>query len=298
MGYVLGIDVGGTNVRLGLVDREYNLFDFEIIKTKELFQSGVAKFSEYVNDYINKRSKYTIDIISIGFPSTMNKERTVIYSTPNIKVLKNINVKEVFDKYFSIPFVIEKDVNLMLKYDIYDKNLPSGGIIIGFYVGTGLGNSIIINGEFLKGRHGVAGELGHMPSINNERVCACGNIGCLETITSGKYIVDVIEKKYSDVNIRKFFSDPKTKEDAMVFLENLSIPIASEINVFDPHFVFIGGGVIDMDNFPKETLIRNIINHTRKPYPAEDVNIMFTKGNQTSGVIGAGIYGFERLGSL
>ncbi len=294
---VLGIDVGGTNIRMGVLDKEYNIYNFKAMKTEELLNDSIEKFAKHVNDFILEQNEYEIELISIGFPSTINKDRTLIYSTPNIKPLQNINVAGAFKKYCEIPIIIEKDVNLLLKYDIFKNNLTSQGIILGFYIGTGLGNSIMLDGKFLTGQHGVAGELGHIPTLQNHDKCGCGNIGCIENIASGKYIAN-ITKKYKNLNINDFFSATVTAKEVDSILENLAVPLATEINIFDPQCVFIGGGVIEMKKFPKEKFLKKIIEHLRKPYPANDINIIFAEGKQIAGVIGAGIYGYERLGGV
>ncbi len=298
MEYVLGIDLGGTNVRFGVVDKNFALIEFEIFKTSDLLSDGIEKFVCYVNDYIENRKNYNIKLVSIGFPSTINKERTKIYSTPNIKNLQNINISDVFKKYCSVPVVIEKDVNLLLKHDINAYGISSEGVVIGFYIGTGLGNSILIDGKILKGNHGVAGELGHIPAFKNERKCACGNIGCVESIASGRYIVELLEDKSLDIDVADFFLCDELSNTVDEFLENLSMSIVTEINIFDPHHIIIGGGVVEMKGFPKEDFVDRILKRVRKPLPAEDLDIIFTKGKQASGVIGAGMYGFERLGDL
>ncbi len=292
---VLGIDLGGTNVRFGIVNEKYELLDFEIFKTSELLSEGIEKFASYVDEFIKSKSDYEITLISIGFPSTINKDRTKIYSTPNIRSLQNIEIQNVFKKYCSMPLIIEKDVNLLLKYDVTDRGLGNEGIVLGFYIGTGLGNSIMIDGKFLTGEHGVAGELGHIPAFGNKKKCACGNVSCIESIASGGYIAKFVEEKYGEVGLENFFVSDELADFADGFLDNLSIALATEINIFDPSHVFIGGGVVDMKGFPKEKFVDRILKYTRKPFPANDLDIIFTNGKQSSGVIGAGIYGYERM---
>ena len=74
------------------------------------------------------------------------------------------------------------------------------------------------------------------------------------------------------------------------FIETLALPIATEINIFDPDYIIIGGGVPMMKDFPIEYLNKSIYKYTRKPYPAESLNIIYSKHDQKSGVLGAAYY--------
>jgi allose kinase len=81
-------------------------------------------------------------------------------------------------------------------------------------------------------------------------------------------------------------------------VEYLSIPIATEINIFDPHYIILGGGILQMEGFPKILLEKFILKHTRKPYPAKGLSILYSLTEQENGIIGAGIYGFHMLEDL
>ena len=73
------------------------------------------------------------------------------------------------------------------------------------------------------------------------------------------------------------------------------MPIAAEVNILDPDFVFVGGGLVQMKGFPKDYLKERVIAHTRKPYPAENLNLLFSEAGPENGIIGAAIRGFDLL---
>ena len=79
------------------------------------------------------------------------------------------------------------------------------------------------------------------------------------------------------------------------FVRALAIPVATEINIFDPHYVLLGGGVLQMKDFPKKAFESAIIEYSRKPYPACNVEFIYPLETRENGVIGAGIFGFEHL---
>ena len=105
----------------------------------------------------------TLRAVAVGFPSTVDVTRRVVLSTANIAALQNLTVVDVLESAFEVPVVIDRDVNFLLRHDVHDLGLTGLPIIVGCYLGTGLGNAIAIGGEILVGAHGVAGELGHVP---------------------------------------------------------------------------------------------------------------------------------------
>jgi allose kinase len=181
---------------------------------------------------------------------------------------------------------------------MYYFHIPKDKIILGFYIGTGLGNAIYINNEILLGKHGVAGELGHIPILGNKKKCSCGNEGCIEAITAGRYLEELCQTRFAGTPIQDIYINHADTPEIREQVEYLSIPIATEINIFDPHYIILGGGILQMEGFPKDMLEEFIIKHSRKPYPAEGLSILYALTEQENGIIGAGIYGFHMLRDL
>ena len=288
--YILGIDIGGTNFRIGLVDRDYEITEFQIKPITEL-QNGdfINNLIKQIDFYLSKY-KGKIEAIGIGFPSIVSKDKKYVYSTPNIANLDNINVTDSLEKLIDIPVYINKDVNLLMLKDIKENNIPDNSIAIGLYIGTGFGNSIFINGKIIEGKHGVAGELGHIPVLDSKEVCACGNTGCIEMHASGKKLKRILDENFPETDINDIFikhGDTLILED---FIKALSIPAVTEINILDPDYIIIAGGVPMMKGFPIEKLKKFIYEGSRKPYPAEDLNIIVTNHDQKSGILGAAYY--------
>lgn len=297
---VLGLDIGGTNMRFGLIDAEYQISDFEMKRTSLILDATnpIANIIDGLKDYCNVYLKNRkLKAISIGFPSTIDKTRKVVLSTPNIKGLQNIPVANHVSNSFNIPTFINKDVNFLLLYDMYSKKIENSGIVLGCYFGTGLGNAISIDGKLLIGKNGVASELGHIPVLNSDLKCGCGNIGCIEMYASGKHLEELVGQNFKDTFIKQVFTNHLSEPVIEQYMDILAIPIATEINILDPDYIIIGGGVLQMANFPKHKLVERILAHTRKPFPAENLNILYSDEAQENGVIGAGIYAYKRFES-
>lgn len=288
--YILGIDIGGTNFRIGLVSTNNEIREFQIKPISELQKgSFINNLIEHIKYYTNSY-KEEIEAVGIGFPSIVSKDKKYVYSTPNIKNLDNINITDTLEKKLEIPVYINKDVNFLILKDIKENNIKKDKIAVGFYIGTGFGNAIYINGQIIEGKHGVAGELGHIPVLNSREICACGNIGCVEMHASGKVLKKIVEENFSGSDINNVFTNYGNTEIIMNFIDALAIPIVTEINILDPDYIIIAGGVPVMKDFPIEELKKAIYRRARKPYPAEDMNIIISKHDQKSGILGASYY--------
>ncbi len=296
-GLIIGLDIGGTNVRIGMVNKSKVVEEFEIIKSKEIFHDKpIENLSCFIEDYRRRKGKNkNILAVSLGFPSTIDRTRKIVLSTPNLTGMNNLNVVEELQESLELPIFLERDVNLLIQYDMYMNKIHPESTVLGFYIGTGLGNAIVIKGRIYNGKNGCAGELGHIPIMNNTIPCGCGNKGCMELFSSGKYLQIIREEFFPETSLDKIFvkhsQDPKIVE----YVEYLSIPIATEISILDPDYVILGGGVLQMEGFPFHKLESNILSHTRKPFPADNLAFHYARAHQENGVIGAGIYGFSCL---
>ena len=296
---VLAVDIGGTNLRTGWVNSaDLQATDFEIRSSLELLEVAdpQAALLGHLQDYLARTAAgRQAAAIAIGFPATIDAERKVVLSTSNIRSMQQLPIVDYLEAALDIPVFIDKDVNMLLRYDIRANDLPDAGVVIGCYAGTGFGNAISINGNILTGTHGVAGELGHLPTTSIDRVCGCGNVGCIETVASGKTLAEIVAASFPGESISHVFRDHSQAPEIVEFIRNLAIPIAAEINILDPAAVVVGGGLIYMDYFPRTALEEAVYSFTRKPLPANATKFVYSSGGQHNGVIGAGLYALENL---
>lgn len=296
---IIGIDIGGTNFRIGAVDSRGSISHFNKIPVRQVFcsEEPLRDLTDYLKGYIKKLNEESISIqaVSIGFPATLDRDRRCVMQAPNISFMENLPVVEVLSKELGISVFIERDVTMALFYDIKKFELPDAEIISGFYFGTGIGNAIFINGHPLTGKNGTAGELGHIPSDGSTKVCGCGNVGCMESLAGGKYLAELVKTIYPETAIEDIFTVHGTEPLLIQFIDRMAASVATEINILNPDYNLIGGGVPSMKDFPGDLLLERIISHTRKPYPAEDLDIIFTGDRPEKCVIGAAYYAFSRL---
>ena len=225
----------------------------------------------------------------------MDKARRVVVQAPNVPGLDNCPIAEMLEKALNLPVFLEKDVNLLLTYDLQSLALPEEGLIIGIYFGTGIGNAISWNGQLLVGKNGVAGELGHIPQLGSGDICGCGNVGCMEPIGGGRRLSQLCRSVFRNIDVAELYARYADTPEVLAQVDAMAATVATEVNILDPDYVIIGGGLPQMKGFPMETFLRQIRVHTRKPMPLEGLQIRFARPNQNNGIIGAGIYGWKKL---
>ncbi|MCR5137151.1 MAG: allose kinase [Oscillospiraceae bacterium] len=291
---VLSADIGGTNFRLGAVEEDGRILKFEKLPTSSVFSSGNV-LSDLEHTLFSFSEGISFDAVAIGFPATLNRERTQVVQAPNIPFMENVPVREHLQKALGIPVLAERDVTFALCFDAAKYRLPDSGLICGIYFGTGIGNAILLDGKPLTGRHGSAGELGHIPVPGCQIPCGCGNIGCLEAVAGGKALARIQKEQYPETPIGDMFSRHGRDQALLALLDGMAIAVATEINILDPDQVLLGGGVLSMNGFPRPLLEEKIREHTRKPLPWRELELIFTEDEADKSVIGGAIYARGKL---
>lgn len=296
-GYVVGIDIGGTNFRIGAVDQNGALLASAHESSRRFF--GGADAVQALGDYIDtfqKRVSGELRGICAGFPGTVAKDKSRVLSCPNLPAFTNVNVGRPLADRFGVPALAEHDVILLLENDMRAAGLHGQDCVMAVYLGTGLGNAMYIHGRFLDGKNGVSGELGHIPVLGSDAPCPCGNRGCIELWSSGKRLEQLQEEHFPALeDFRTLFTLHAGDPAIDGYLDCVATAIAAEINILDPDTVLLSGGVLNMPDFPYERLLDRIRLHTRKPYPAEALCFLRGVQDKYAGIRGATSYLWSRL---
>lgn len=310
--YSIGIDLGGTKILIGLVEKESGKV-VSHIKKKTKKEKGpeniVRKMVEGVEELLEESGKSFTEISSIGIGSAgqIDRKNGIIIGAPNLDCY-NLNLKEILQNKFNIPVFVGNDVEVAT---IGEQKFGAGKGCTDFvcvFVGTGIGSAIVKNGHIIYGATGTAGELGHIIVDLNGRPCACGAHGCLEAYASRSAIETRIEgalKKGRKSCISEYLEEGKAitssmirksieREDELVTQcvseasEYLSGGLASVINLINPELIILGGGLIEaVDYFYKQTIKK--AKSKSLPVPAEKIRFSKTILGDYSGVIGAAL---------
>ncbi len=291
---IIGIDIGGTHFRIGAVRESGAVENFRKLPTAQIIHSDdvLSDLADFIAEYSKDMA---VEAVSIGFPATLDRTREMVLQAPNLKFMEKLPVVSVLSGRLGVPVCAERDVTMALCYDTVKYGIPCEGITCGFYFGTGIGNAISIDGKPLCGKNGTVGELGHIPADGSDVPCGCGNVGCMENLAGGKYLAQLQKEHYSDTSIGELFTKHGEEPLLRQFVDRMAVAVATEINILDPDHVLVGGGVANMPGFPKDELHRRILAHTRKPYPAENLSIIYTDDEPEKSVVGAAYYARARL---
>ena len=217
MKYALGIDIGGTNTVVGLVDKEGNVLGTDSIKTQSfpVLEEYVKTVSKLAKDLIAKNNVSVDDIVGLGIGAP-----NANYYTGNIEMAPNLPWKQdkvplakMFREELNIPVTITNDANAAaLGEKMYGVAKDMDNFIM-ITLGTGVGSGIVINGQLVYGHDGFAGELGHVIIERNGRLCGCGRRGCLETYCSATGIVRTAKERNTPFLTSKDIYDAAVKGD-------------------------------------------------------------------------------------
>ena len=148
---VIGIDIGGTNLRFGVVDHNGKLEHFEKKSSGSLVSDNAVE--NLKNEILRYMDTYQLNkeelAITIGVPSAVSKDKSFIYSSPNLKGLENMDLGHLLRDDLQMPVFVDRDVNYLLMNDIknFDLDPDRDKTILGMYLGTGFGNAVYINGS-------------------------------------------------------------------------------------------------------------------------------------------------------
>lgn len=269
--YNLGIDIGGTSIKIGLFSLDNFLLDIWKIPTNKTSYGDKILF-EIKEIIVEKIAINEIRAIGIGVPGPVAKN--MVFSCVNLGWGEKDVVKELKQILEDDEIIIKvaNDANVAAAGEIYQG--VAKGYINAFMVtlGTGIGGGVIIDGKVVDGINGVAGEIGHthIDDLFNLN-CNCGKIGCLETVASATGIVRLAKvylnnsplpsplRRYPDFSAKKVIDyakdeDPLAMEIFDKAMEYLARVLAKVTYIINPDIFIIGGGVSNAGNFVIERI--------------------------------------------
>lgn len=196
MNVTIGIDIGGTNTKYGVVDREGNVLFHDSIST-----TGYDEFETYIKSLSSeiKKNLGGNQVVGVGVGAANgNYYKGTIEHATNLKWKGILPIGEMLKKEFNAPAVITNDANAAAVGEMVFGAAKGMKDFIVITLGTGLGSGIVSNGQLVNGKHGIAGELGHTTVNYAGRYCNCGKRGCLETYVSATGIKRTVYKLLAD----------------------------------------------------------------------------------------------------
>lgn len=275
----VGIDIGGTFTKYGIVDKEGNcLVDGTISTTEKKDIDGFLGLLKIAIDEAVDKVNEPIGIkgIGLGAPNGNFYKGTIEYA-PNLSWEGIIPFIELFKKYYDLPMFLTNDANAAAIGEMVYGGAKKMQNFIIITLGTGLGSGLVVNGELVYGHDGFAGELGHLTIVKNGRMCATGRRGSLETYASASGIKRTIfelladsldDSEFRDVTFNqltaKMITDAAKKGDkiALAAFEEtgkyLGEALADTVAHTSPEAIFLFGGLANAGDFILEPTKRHM----------------------------------------
>ncbi len=308
----IGIDVGGTNVKIALVDENGKIIYSNSVPTyaKMGYEYTVNNIKQAIKDLMKETGTDSTSIEGIGFdfPGQVDCETGVVKLAPNIPGWVNVPIAQMIEDEFHIPTRIDNDVRCAALGELKFGAGKGCQNFVCITVGTGIGSGLVINGKVVRGAANAAGEIGHIKlQMNGGPICGCGDTGCLEAFASGPAIVAMAQDYIRGGKSTKFREmaaaeggeitpymvakaaeegDPVAKRIFEIVGEYIGIGLTSVINLLNPEKVIIGGGVAEAGDLLFAP-IRRTIKERAMVVAGNSVEIVPAELGNSAGVIGA-----------
>ena len=294
--YAIGIDLGGTNLRVALVSEEGEI-------VRKIKKPSSDRIIDSLSESIAEIKSEGIAGIGLGMAGLIDRKNGWVYASPNLRAVEGIDVVREIRATFKVPVFIENDANAAALGEKIGGAGKSFEHFVLLTLGTGIGGGIIYKGKLLE----TASEIGHM-SINTEaEKCTCGNIGCLENYASARGMiakaVAMLEKgtesllkecckgsfyKLTPEDIYKAALDGDTlsREILRDAGKYLGVGLANVINIMSPEAIILAGGLIGAWNIYVQEAIKEASRRAFKDL-FDSVKIIPSSLGDNAGVIGA-----------
>lgn len=263
--YAIGVDLGGTNIKIGIVSDKGKLIHSIITKTeaedgpKKVISNIISGIKEVLN-----KNKFKIKGIGIGCPGVVNTKKGIVKSAPNLPDWKNIKLASIIKKEIGYDVYVENDANAAAIGELIfgaGKKLNSFVMVT---LGTGVGGGIVFNKKIYRGDFGAAGEIGHISIDVEGPQCNCGSTGCIEAYLGNQYLKNNVKVELPHHPESKIWSliendlsrvSPRIIQKALELGDEYSLAVVVRMgkqlgaalttisNIMDISTFIVGGGV-------------------------------------------------------
>lgn len=314
MSYYVGIDLGGTNIKAGIVDEKGELVNRLSIKTNanRPMEDIIHDMGTLVLDVIKDKNLQLSDIecVGIGSPGTPDNEAGLLVYANNLPFV-NAPMRALIREVVDLPVYIDNDANCAGMAEAYAGAGKGAKNSVTITLGTGIGAGVIVNGRIYSGFNQAGSEFGHTVIVSNGVPCKCGRKGCFEQYGSASalgrmtkeaadahpesMLTEIIEEQ-GKINAKAAFiglkrGDEVAKQVVEDYTDYLSDGLANVINAFMPEVLIIGGGVC---NEGDPLLIPLQEKTMSKPYFGPGVaktTIKLAQMGNDAGIVGAALMG-------
>ncbi|HEL1972921.1 TPA: ROK family glucokinase [Streptococcus suis] len=309
---IIGIDLGGTSIKLAILTTEGEIQEKWSIKTNILDDGShiVPDIIDSIKQRFETHGLTKDDFLGVGMgsPGVVDSEAGTVIGAYNLNWKTLQLVKEQFETALGLPFFIDNDANVAALGEQWVGAGNNNPNVVFMTLGTGVGGGVIAAGNLIRGVKGAGGELGHITvDFDEPFACTCGKKGCLETVASATGIVN-LSRRYAgqyagdaklkqmiddgqDVTAKDVFDLAKEGDDLALivyrhFSEYLGVACANIAAVLNPAYIVLGGGVSAAGEFLLDG-VRKVFAENSFPQIKESTQIVLATRGNDAGVLGA-----------
>jgi glucokinase len=303
--FIVSIDLGGTNLKIALLDLRYQIKDKGVLSTQKFIKKEnlICAIIDSINKVIenNNLSRANILGIGLGLPGPIDYERGIVHFFPNIPGWKEVKLKYILERKLRLPVFVDNDAKVMAlaEYKLGAAKGSTNAICI--TLGTGVGGGVIINGRLYRGLSNAAGEIGHMPINEKGPRCNCGGHACLETYVGNNRILKEARRVFRrDISLEELSSLARrqNRQAQTIWLKvagRLAVALVGAVNLLNPDCIVIGGGVANAGRILFDK-VKKVISSQAMRVQARHVKVSKAKLGNNAGLIGAAILVNENCG--
>ncbi len=318
--YYIGVDLGGTNIAIGIVNENYEIVKKGSVPTKpERGADAIVEDMAALSRKLIAEMGITMDDIAsagVATPGTANNETGVVEYANNIPFLRYPLADKLSALLDGKPVYIENDANAAAKAEAMAGVAKGAPFSVMITLGTGLGGGIIINGKVYSGFNFAGAELGHTVIEKDGRQCSCGRKGCWEAYSSATGLINITKDRIVDarnagrktsmeemidgdldkVSARTAFNAMKAGDEVAAevvdeYISYLACGIVNIINIFQPNVLSIGGGICNEGEYLTKPLLEKVWTETYSREGTPKTEILIAKLGNDAGIIGAAVLG-------
>ena len=279
---VMGIDLGGTNVRAGIINND-KLDD--VISVRIHSDGSVDEVMKDIFGLLDEAIDPSVEAIGIGVPSVVDVEKGIVYDVVNIPSWKEVHLKELMESRYHIPVLVNNDANCFALAEKYFGKGQDAHSMIGLIIGTGMGAGVIINDRLYAGSNCGAGEFGMVAYMDKY----------YEYYASGQFFQNI----HRTTGERVYQKAMEADKTALEIFEELGVHIGNAINMilytYDPELIIFGGSVSGAYEYFEKSMWRRIKTFAY-PKSLEKFRIEVSE-LENGGVLGAAAlyYDYEKM---
>lgn len=311
MGALLGIDIGGTNLKAAIVSSEGAVAAFDVTPwSAGEPEEAVSLIRGQRDRLVAEAGPRVLSACGCGCAGLVDRERGTVHASPNLPTWRDVKLARALEEALGLPTVVENDANAAA-YAEYTVGAARGAVnAVLLTLGTGVGGGIVLGGELYRGSHGGAGEVGHTAVTLDGPSCPCGSVGCLERLVNAESIVrraaslldagrpsslrDSGRLTAKDVGDAARAGDSVATEAVAAAGRVLGVGLANVVQLLDPDVIVIGGGVAEIGE-PLLGPAREELAARVASYHAAVARIVPAELGEVAGVVGAALLARDGL---